>query len=124
MGLFDSITSWIRKEKDDIGDALDDATESLDRDLTRKERELDATPEERIGMIQDQISDDPFSAIRDRIESTTAHAEAEANVDALDQAVMDEHTPGDSPVEAPVDAPVEAVADDEPDTGTEDDSDD
>ena len=124
MGLFDSITSWIRKEKGDIGDALDDATESLDRDLTRKERELDATPEERIGMIQDQISDDPFSAIRDRIESTTAHAEAEANVDALDQAVMDEHTPGDSPVEAPVDAPVEAVADDEPDTGTEDDSDD
>ncbi len=89
MGLFDSISRFLRKESADIGDAIHDATESLDRDLSRKERELSATPEARLEMLQGEIDDDPFAAIRDRIEASTAHADAEADVDALDGPVLD-----------------------------------
>ncbi len=112
MGLLDSITGWLRKEKSDIGDAIDDATESLDRDVQRKERELDATPEGRIEMIQGEIDDDPFAAIRDRIEGSTADADAEAEVDAidgpvLDEPVSDEASPDDRVVDEPADEPAD-----------------
>ncbi|MEZ5225982.1 MAG: hypothetical protein R2710_04725 [Acidimicrobiales bacterium] len=94
MGLLGSITRWLRKESADIGEALDDVTESLDRDLSRKERELAASPEERISMIQDEIADDPFAAIRDRIEASSAHADAEADVDAIDGPVIEDDASG------------------------------
>ncbi len=93
MGLFDSIMRLVRKESADIGEALDDVTDSLDRDLTRKERELTASPQEQLERIQEQVDDDPFAAIRDRIESSTAHADAETEVDAIDGPLLDGSDP-------------------------------
>lgn len=81
MGLFDSITGWLRKEKQDVADAIGGLTDSLDQDLTRKERELTASPEDRLEMLQDEIEEDPLAEIRDRIEHSTAHADATAEID-------------------------------------------
>ncbi len=76
MGLLDSIGGWLKREKADIDDALDELGADLDADLSRKERVLNASPEERLAIIQSEIADDPFAEIRDRIEATTAKADA------------------------------------------------
>lgn len=50
--------------------------------MDRREADLSATPEQRLESIQSQIEDDPFAAIRDKIEGTQAHVDA---VDELGQ---------------------------------------
>ncbi len=90
MGLLDSLTTWFRREKADVTESLDQLEQKLDADLSRKERELAATPEERLDMIQDEIADDPFAEIRERIERTTHLGDAEAEVDAIDRPADDE----------------------------------
>ncbi len=77
MGLLDSITAWFKSETADVKDAVGNVTRDLDADLSRKERELTASPAERIDMLQDEIdSDNSLDAIRDRIDGATAHADA------------------------------------------------
>jgi hypothetical protein len=44
--------------------------------MDRRERELNASPLERMEQIQQEISDDPMASIRDRIEGAQAHAAA------------------------------------------------
>ena len=78
MGLLDSIAAWFKKETADVKEAVSGVTRDLDVNLSRKERDLDASPEERMDLIQEEIqdSDRSLDAIRDRIEGTAAHAEA------------------------------------------------
>jgi hypothetical protein len=90
MGLLESITTWFRREKADVAESLGELEQKLDADLARKERELAASPEERLDMIQDEIVDDPFAEIRERIERTTHRGDAEAEVDALDRPADDQ----------------------------------
>lgn len=81
MGLFDSLTSWFRREAADVKQSIDRLEADLDADLSRKERELTATPEERMEMIQDDTSvDDAFAAIQDKIDGRQAHADATAEL--------------------------------------------
>jgi hypothetical protein len=81
MGLLDDITAWFRRERADVGEAIDDLEDRVDDHLDRKERELTATPAERLEMIQEEIVDDPFASIRERIEQSATPAE-DGSVDA------------------------------------------
>lgn len=60
----------MRREKRDIDEAVDELTTKANATLDQKERELHATPEERLAMEQqrgDEI-DDELDAVRRRIE--------------------------------------------------------
>lgn len=76
MGLLDTITAWIRRESADVSAALSDLESDLDADISRKERELEASPQERLAMVHDEITDDPFAEIRERIDHSLNRADA------------------------------------------------
>jgi hypothetical protein len=70
MGVWDRIQAVLRREKRDLDDAVDDLTERGNAALDRRERELHATPEERIAIEQERAEelDAEFEAVRKRIE--------------------------------------------------------
>ncbi|MDH4145845.1 MAG: hypothetical protein OEY23_11850 [Acidimicrobiia bacterium] len=78
MGFLDRLRAVFGREAADVREAWDDLSDSLERDLDRRERELHATPEEKIEILQGQIAanDDAFEAVRSRIEGQQAGAEA------------------------------------------------
>jgi phage shock protein A len=82
MGLLDSITRWFQREATDVEASVDALQQRLEQDLTRKERELAASPQERVELIQNEIDDtaDSFDAIRDRIERAATHVDAETEL--------------------------------------------
>jgi len=81
MGFLDAVTGWFKREADDVKASFDRLEGELDADMTRKERELNATPEERMAMIQDESSaDDAIAAIQAKIDGVQAHAEADAHL--------------------------------------------
>jgi len=59
-----------RREKRELDDIVGDATERANASLERKERELDATPADKLAMEQDRGADidAEFDAVRKRIE--------------------------------------------------------
>ncbi len=70
MGFFDEVKSWFSSK-----------TEELDADLARKERELAATPEEKMAALQeDTTADDLLANIQEKIDGVQAHAEADAEL--------------------------------------------
>ena len=70
MSIWDRIRAALRQEKRDLHEAVDDLTERGNAALDRRERELHATPEERIAIEQERAEelDAEFDAVRDRIE--------------------------------------------------------
>ncbi len=81
MGFLDTFTQWIRREARDVKNSVDHVEERLDADLSRRERELHATPEERMEMIQAETgSSDSLAEIQDKIDEVQAHAEANADL--------------------------------------------
>ena len=76
MGVWERIQAVLRREKRDLDDAIDDFTERGNAALDRRERELRATPEERIAIEQERAEelDAEFDAVRDRIEGRDAGA--------------------------------------------------
>ena len=69
MSWWDRIVSVFRREAGDVKEGLERMGETLDAELARKERELAASPEERIDMIlEEQAADDQrFDELVDRI---------------------------------------------------------
>lgn len=76
MGFFDSLKAWFSREAAEAKESASDLKTRLESDLDRRERELAATPEERMEMIADEIEDDPFAGVRAKIERQQARAEA------------------------------------------------
>lgn len=70
MGTWDRIKAVLRREKRDLDDVIDDATARANAALDQRERELRATPEERLEIEQERSAalDDDFDAVRRRIE--------------------------------------------------------
>ena len=70
MGAWDRIRKALRREKRELDDIVGDATKRANAALDRRERELHATPEERLAMEQARGAeiDDEFDAVRKRIE--------------------------------------------------------
>ena len=67
---WDRIMAALRREKQDVDEAVDELTTKANAALDRKERELAATPEEKLAMEQargDEI-DAELDAVRRRIE--------------------------------------------------------
>lgn len=90
MGFLDSVTSWFKREAAEVKDSVSGLEQRLDADMSRKERELAATPEEKMDMLAEKIEaeDDAFSAIQDKIDAKQGKALA-------DEELMDE--PADDP---------------------------
>ncbi len=81
MGFLDAVNSWFRREARDVKDGVERLEGRVDADLTRKERELDATPEERMETIQAETgADDALAEIQAKIDGSQAHAEARAEL--------------------------------------------
>jgi hypothetical protein len=70
MGTWDRILAVLRREKRDVAEAVEEFTERANAGLDRRERELHATPEERLAMEQERAAenDAELEAIRRRIE--------------------------------------------------------
>lgn len=70
MGTWDRILAALRREKRDVAEALDEFTDRANADLDRRERELHATPEEKVAIEQERAAenDAELEAIRRRIE--------------------------------------------------------
>ena len=86
MGLLSGITSCFKQEATDAKAAVDQLEQRLDVDLGRKERELAASPSERLDMLQDEIDQSSgLDAVREKIERSAAHADASAELkDAIE----------------------------------------
>lgn len=81
MGFLDAVTGWFKREAGDVKDSVDRLEGQLDADLSRRERELDASPEDKMAMIQDDTSAiDAMAAIQDKIDGVQALAEADAEL--------------------------------------------
>lgn len=67
---WDRIRAALRREKRDVDEAVEEFTTKANTTLDQKERELAATPEERLAMEQDRGDeiDAEIDAVRRRIE--------------------------------------------------------
>ena len=70
MSVWDRLRALLGQEARDIEDALDDATARGNEALDRRERELAASPEERLEIEREraEANDDEYEALRRRIE--------------------------------------------------------
>ncbi len=87
MGFLDKVKSLLGKEGADIGEALNKTKERLSSNLDKRERDLNATPEEKLDAMTAELEDnDPLAAVRNKIDnkSATADANAELATDAAD----------------------------------------
>ena len=73
--LLDKLRALFRREKHELDDALADATERGNEALDRRERELRATPEERLRLAAERAAaqDAEYDALRRKIEGDSAH---------------------------------------------------
>ena len=96
MSFWERIKAIFRQEAADVKEGLDQVGKSLDAELARKERELAATPEERIDMIleEQEAEDARFEELENKVHGTTATAEAPVEVED----VAGEEAPSDSDV--------------------------
>ncbi|HZQ85123.1 MAG TPA: hypothetical protein VFA83_09815 [Acidimicrobiales bacterium] len=72
MSTWDRIRAALRREKRDLDAAIGDATSRGNVALDRRERELTATPEEKLAIEQERAAavDAEFEAARRRIEGS------------------------------------------------------
>ncbi len=70
MKAWARIRTLLLREKRDLDEALDDFTQRANTSLDERERELHATPEERMALEQERVAenDAAFDAVRRRIE--------------------------------------------------------
>jgi hypothetical protein len=71
-GVWDRVKRALRREKREIDDAIADATRHGNAVLDAKERELAATPEERLAIEEQRAAevDAEFDALRRRLEGS------------------------------------------------------
>ena len=67
---FEKLTSFFRSEKAELDDVMSGTEARWSDALDQAEAGLDASPEDRMSAIQDQIAanDDAFEAIRDSLD--------------------------------------------------------
>ena len=72
MGAWDRLRKAIRREKRELDDIVGDANARANAALDRRERELNASPTEKLAMEQERGADvdAEFEAVRNRIEGT------------------------------------------------------
>ena len=70
MSIWDRLRSLLGQEAREVEDAIEDATARGNEALDRHERELAATPEERLAIEREraEAQDDEYEALRRKIE--------------------------------------------------------
>lgn len=70
MGTWHRIRALLRREKQDLDEAVDEFTARANTALDQRERELDATPAEKLAIEQERgrENDAELDAVRRRIE--------------------------------------------------------
>jgi len=70
MGAWDRVRKAFRREKRELDDIVGDANARANAALDRRERELNATPSERLAIEQERGADvdEEFDEVRKRIE--------------------------------------------------------
>ena len=93
MSFWERIKAIFQREAADVKEGLGKVGKSLDAELARKERQLAATPEERIDMIleEQQAEDARFEELKNKVLGTEAEAGAIAEVED----VVGEEAPSD-----------------------------
>ena len=77
--LMNSFKQWFGDEKNEAKKARQDVEQRLEDDLTRRERGLTATPEQKLENIQEEIDDDDDAF--DQIKEKLAKADAKNELD-------------------------------------------
>ena len=74
MGTWDRIRALLRREKRELDDAVDQFQERANSALDKRERYLEATPDEKLAIEQDRADeiDAELDAVRRRIEGGDA----------------------------------------------------
>ena len=92
MSWFDRIKSFFVREARDVKEGLGKAGKAIDEGLAKKERELEATPQERIDMIleEQQADDARFQELADKVKGQVSDADA---VEEIAEAVDDSPDP-------------------------------
>lgn len=77
---------------DRVRAALRGTEERLDRDLTRRERELAETPPERLARLEEEAAgdEDPFAEVREKLAAMEARAEVAGLADDDHETVDDD----------------------------------
>lgn len=102
MGFLDSVKNLLKREAAEVSDVAKDATSGWESALDRKEREMNASPAEKLNMLQEEIEEsNPLDAVRSKIEHRAGHADAVAEIaDAEDfiegEVVEDDSSGGNS----------------------------
>lgn len=89
MSWFERLKSFFTREARDVKEGLSKAGKAIDEELAKKERELEATPEERIDMIleEQQAGDARFDELAEKVKGQVADAEAvEEITEVVDEA--------------------------------------
>ena len=91
MSWFEKLRAVFRREAADVKEGLSEVGRSLDAELTRKERELAATPEERIDMIleETEAADARFRELEEKVRGAAPEAESKAGVEDRSDQVPD-----------------------------------
>lgn len=71
MSWFDRLRSVLRGEAAEVRESVEDLTRRADAELDRRERELQATPEERLDATRREIEEagDPFAEVRAKLDA-------------------------------------------------------
>jgi methyl-accepting chemotaxis protein len=82
MGLWNSVKAWVKREASDLKEATDDLEQQLDADLSRREEQLDETPQESVERLQAEIEqgDSAYAELGDKISQAAARAAAASEV--------------------------------------------
>ncbi len=85
MGFLDTVKAWLSQEASAAADAKQDLERRWSADLASKERELNASPAEKMEMLQGKIAanDSAFDDIRSSVEGRDALAHAVSDVEDI-----------------------------------------
>lgn len=67
MSFWDKVKAFLASEAKDVKEGIDAVRDKLDAELTKRERELEASPSERIEMMKEEM--DATDNVFDRIEA-------------------------------------------------------
>ena len=92
MGWWDRVVAVFKREAADVREGMAQAGASLDAALERKQRELDATPQERVDMILDEIdeADNRFEDLESKVRDQLAAGAADAEVGEATAEITDD----------------------------------
>lgn len=111
MSWWERIKQALSREAADVKDMAKSGFESLDAELARKERELAASPAERVDMLMEQAAadDERLAALEDKVRKRVSDAEG---TDEIGRVVEPERGMTDpAPAEVAAEEPVTEVTD-------------